>query len=158
VELGVVIGQRCKRVPEEKAMDVVVGYCIALDLTARDLQTAAKDKGLPWSVPKGYDHFTPVGQFIDKTAIPDPHNLELFCEVNGVQRQRGSTGEMIFKLPKLILICELAESACVCLLVRVPCFRLVERETKKRTPMGSSYLDTHTCTFLIWINVLQVQA
>ncbi|CAJ1429265.1 unnamed protein product [Effrenium voratum] len=102
VELGVVIGQRCKRVPEEKAMDVVVGYCIALDLTARDLQTAAKDKGLPWSVPKGYDHFTPVGQFIDKTAIPDPHNLELFCEVNGVQRQRGSTGEMIFKLPKLI--------------------------------------------------------
>ena len=112
--------------------------------------------GISGEVPQ--DHFTPVGQFIDKTAIPDPHNLELFCEVNGVQRQRGSTGEMIFKLPKLILIRELAESACVCLLLRVPCFRLVERETKKRTPMGSSYLDTHTCTFLIWIKVLQVQA
>eukprot|EP00913_Durusdinium_trenchii_P016902 g15890.t1 len=84
VELGIVIGKRCKRVPEAAAMEVISGYCVALDLTARDLQTAAKDRGLPWS------------------EVPDPTNLELFCEVNGQQRQRGHTGDMIFKPPQLI--------------------------------------------------------
>ncbi|CAE7798107.1 DNAH7, partial [Symbiodinium necroappetens] len=54
VELGIVIGQKCKRVKESEALGVVAGYCLALDLTARDLQLAAKEKGMPWSVPKGY--------------------------------------------------------------------------------------------------------
>eukprot|EP00434_Breviolum_minutum_P010844 symbB.v1.2.009560.t1/scaffold598.1/size183230/2 len=103
VELGVVIGQRCKRVPEAKAMEVVAGYTVALDLTARDLQSAAKERGLPWSVPKGYDHFTPVGSFIDKSKISDPSTLELFCEVNGVERQKGHTKDMIFHVPRLIM-------------------------------------------------------
>lgn len=103
VELGIVIGQRCKRVPESRAMEVIAGYTVALDLTARDLQTSAKERGLPWSVPKGYDHFTPVGSFIDKAKVPEPHGVELFCSVNGTERQRGHTKDMIFQVPQLIV-------------------------------------------------------
>ncbi|CAE7232458.1 FAHD1 [Symbiodinium pilosum] len=102
VELGIVIGQKCKRVKESEALSVIAGYCLALDLTARDLQLAAKEKGMPWSVAKGYDHFTPVGAFVDKMHVLDPHNLELFCQVNGVERQRGNTKDMVFRIPSLI--------------------------------------------------------
>ena len=97
-------------------MQVIAGYCVALDLTARDLQTNAKDKGLPWCVPKGYDHFTPVGCFLEKGKVPEPHGIELYCLVNGVQRQRGSTADMIFQLPQLVAeIRRSFWSACGCL-------------------------------------------
>mmetsp|Transcript_51068 Transcript_51068/g.95638 ORF Transcript_51068/g.95638 Transcript_51068/m.95638 type:complete len:230 (+) Transcript_51068:53-742(+) len=102
VELGVVIGERCKRVREADATKVIAGYCVALDLTARDLQKNAKDQGMPWCVPKGYDHFTPIGKFIDKGLVPDPQALELFCYVNGGERQRGFTKDMVFTIPALV--------------------------------------------------------
>ena len=52
IELGVVIGRQCKRVTEEEAMDYVGGYCLALDMTARDFQEEAKKKGHPWALAK----------------------------------------------------------------------------------------------------------
>ncbi|CAE7663903.1 FAHD1, partial [Symbiodinium necroappetens] len=48
------------------------------------------------------DHFTPVGGFIDKSLVKDPQNLELYCQVNGVERQRGNTKDMVFNIPSLI--------------------------------------------------------
>eukprot|EP00933_Yihiella_yeosuensis_P072898 TRINITY_DN81444_c0_g1_i1.p1 TRINITY_DN81444_c0_g1~~TRINITY_DN81444_c0_g1_i1.p1 ORF type:complete len:221 (-),score=46.83 TRINITY_DN81444_c0_g1_i1:20-649(-) len=102
VELGIVIGDRCKNVPESKALEVVAGYCVALDLTARDLQLAAKEGGLPWTVAKGYDHFTPVGKFIPKEKVKEPNNLNMFCHVNGVEKQRTNTSAMIYNVPFLI--------------------------------------------------------
>ena len=101
VELGVVIGKEGRDIPEESAMGHVGGYALALDMTARDLQSAAKKKGHPWSVAKGFDTFCPVSKFIEKESI----NLDattLWLKVDGTLRQNGSTRDMIFPVPFLI--------------------------------------------------------
>ncbi|CAK8563709.1 unnamed protein product [Lathyrus sativus] len=102
VELAVVIGKKARDVPESSAMDYVAGYALALDMTARDLQSAAKSAGLPWTVSKGQDTFTPISPILPKTSVPNPDDLELWIKVDGEIRQKGSTKDMIFKLPFLI--------------------------------------------------------
>ncbi len=102
VELGVVIGKRTKAVNEDEAMDSVEGYVLLLDMTARDVQLKAKEKGLPWSVAKGYDTFCPLSDMVTKEAIPDPYDVSLWLKVNGETRQDSNTSLMIFKLPTLI--------------------------------------------------------
>ncbi|KAL5785180.1 hypothetical protein ACOSQ2_007572 [Xanthoceras sorbifolium] len=102
VELAVVIGQKARDVPETTAMDYVGGYALGLDMTAREIQSAAKSAGLPWTVAKGQDTFTPISSVLPKSAVPDPDNLELWLKVDGEIRQKGSTRDMIFKIPYLI--------------------------------------------------------
>lgn len=102
VELAVVIGQKARDVPETTAMDYVGGYAVALDMTAREIQSSAKSAGLPWTVAKGQDTFTPISSVLPKSAVPDPDNLELWLKVDGEIRQKGSTKDMIFKIPYLI--------------------------------------------------------
>ncbi|KAL7080910.1 hypothetical protein ACP275_14G007700 [Erythranthe tilingii] len=102
VELAVVIGQRARDVPEANAMDYVGGYALALDMTAREIQSTAKSAGLPWSVAKGQDTFTPISSIVPTSMLPDPHNVELWLKVDGELRQKGSTSDMIFKIPFLI--------------------------------------------------------
>lgn len=102
VELAVVIAKKARDVSESSAMDYVAGYALALDMTARDLQSAAKSAGLPWSLAKGQDTFTPISPILPKTAVPNPDDLELWLKVDEEIRQKGSTKDMIFKLPFLI--------------------------------------------------------
>lgn len=102
VELAVVIGKKARDVPESSAMDYVAGYALALDMTARDLQAAAKSAGLPWSIAKGQDTFTPISSILPKSSVPNPDDLELWIKVDEEIRQKGSTKDMIFKLPFLI--------------------------------------------------------
>jgi len=71
-------------------------------MTARNLQDKVKKQGLPWSAAKGFDTFTPIGSMIPKTAVQDPHNLKLSLTINGITKQSGSTGDMIFPIPRLI--------------------------------------------------------
>ncbi|WP_048150471.1 fumarylacetoacetate hydrolase family protein [Palaeococcus ferrophilus] len=102
VELAVIIGERAKRVPAEKAMDYVLGYTILLDITARDLQWEAKKKGLPWTIAKGFDTFAPVGpRVVDKRELKID-DLEIGLKVNGEVKQLARTSEMIFKVPDII--------------------------------------------------------
>ncbi len=102
VELAVIIGKRAKRVPAEKAMDHVLGYTILLDITARDLQAEAREKGLPWSLSKGFDTFAPVGpRVVDRREL-DISNLEIGLKVNGELRQLGCTSQMVFTVPEII--------------------------------------------------------
>jgi len=102
VELAVIIGRRAKRVPAEKAMDYVLGYTILLDITARDLQTEARKKGLPWALSKGFDTFAPVGpRIVDRREL-NIEDLEIGLKVNGKLRQLGRTSGMVFKVPELI--------------------------------------------------------
>ncbi|KAK4388431.1 putative acylpyruvase FAHD2, mitochondrial [Sesamum angolense] len=82
VELAVVIGQRARDVPEAKAMDYVGGYALALDMTAREIQSTAKVFHGPWL----------------RAKIPSPQSVLLLME----KRQKGSTSDMIFKIPFLI--------------------------------------------------------
>ncbi|QDA30439.1 fumarylacetoacetate hydrolase family protein [Thermococcus indicus] len=102
VELAVIIGKRARRVPREKAFDYVLGYTILLDITARDLQAEARERGLPWSLAKGFDTFAPVGpRTVDRREL-DIADLEIGLRVNGELRQLGRTSEMVFKVPELI--------------------------------------------------------
>ncbi|CAN6322070.1 unnamed protein product [Urochloa humidicola] len=102
VELAVVISRRGRDVPEASAMDFVGGYALALDMTARDLQSAAKSAGLPWTLAKGQDTFTPISAVIPKSAVTNPDDLELWLKVDDELRQKGSTNDMLFKIPFLI--------------------------------------------------------
>ena len=101
VELGIVIGKDGKNIPEDSAMSHVGGYVLALDMTARNLQSEAKKKGHPWSVAKGYDTLCPVSQMIskEKIALPD---TRLWLRVDGDLKQSGSTRDMVFSVPYLI--------------------------------------------------------
>ncbi|KAL5539923.1 hypothetical protein UlMin_043062 [Ulmus minor] len=102
VELAVVMGRKARDVPEASAMDYVAGYALALDMTAREIQASAKSAGLPWTIAKGQDTFTPISYAIAKESVPDPDNLELWLKVDDEIRQKGSTKDMIFKLPYLV--------------------------------------------------------
>ncbi len=102
VELGVVIGENCKNVSEDNAMKYIAGYALTIDMTARDIQTEARQNGMPWSEAKGFDTFMPISTFIPKSQIKDPHDIELWLKVDGELRQKDSTNLMIFSIPNLI--------------------------------------------------------
>ncbi len=95
VELAVLVGRTLRRASAERALDAVAGYGVALDMTARDLQAAAKRAGLPWTVSKGLDTFCPVSAIAPAERVPDPQAITLTLAVNGAERQRGSTRNMI---------------------------------------------------------------
>lgn len=102
VELGLVIGKTAKSVPESEAMNYIGGYCLALDMTARDFQDFAKKNGQPWTLAKGFDTSCPVSDFIDKSKLSDPSNLQIWLKVNGQKKQDGNTKDMIFSLQYLV--------------------------------------------------------
>lgn len=84
-------------------MEHVGGYFLALDLTDRDFQKVAKQKGFPWTLAKGQDKFCPVSDFIPLNI--DPYKVELHLRVNGQSRQKDITGNMHFKIDDLISYC-----------------------------------------------------
>jgi len=102
VELGLVIGQRGRDISQANAEAHIAGYALAVDMTARNLQQQVKKQGLPWSAAKGFDTFTPIGSFIPKSDIADPHNLSISLKINGQLKQDGKTSDMIFRIPRLI--------------------------------------------------------
>lgn len=66
------------------------------------LQKSSIAKGLPWTLAKGFDGACPIGKFIAKDCIRDPHDVQLVARINGVTTQNDSTSRMIFKIPQLI--------------------------------------------------------
>ena len=102
VELGVVIGERCKNVIQKEALDYVLGYLVALDITARDIQSEAKKKGFPWDIAKGFDTFAPISDVVLKEDVPDPNNLDISLKVNGKTRQNSNTSNMIYSVERII--------------------------------------------------------
>ena len=65
-------------------------------------QSNAKAKSLPWALSKGLKTFLPLSNFIPSSLLPDPHNVTLHLEVNGVQKQGDSTNLMLFDIPRLL--------------------------------------------------------
>lgn len=102
VELAVVVGRRARRVAPERALAHVLGYAVLLDVTARDLQERARRAGLPWAEAKGFDTFAPVSEVAPAAEVGDPHRLELALRVNGEERQRGSTAQMLVRVPEFL--------------------------------------------------------
>jgi 2-keto-4-pentenoate hydratase/2-oxohepta-3-ene-1,7-dioic acid hydratase in catechol pathway len=95
-ELAVVIGRICRDVPAEKAADVVFGYTVGNDVTARDLQR----KDVQFTRGKGFDSFCPLGPWVETEL--DVSDLRVQTFLNGDVKQDGRTSDMIFDVPALI--------------------------------------------------------
>jgi 2-keto-4-pentenoate hydratase/2-oxohepta-3-ene-1,7-dioic acid hydratase in catechol pathway len=100
-ELAVVIGRRCKNVSRDRALEHVLGYTCANDVSARDWQ--GKWGTSQWSRGKSFDTFAPMGPCLVTTdEIPNPNALALKLDVNGEVLQDWNTDDMIFDVPRLI--------------------------------------------------------
>jgi len=100
VELGVVISKTCRYVDRADALDHVAGYVLVNDVSERFNQ---KQRGTQWSKGKGHDTFCPVGPWLmTADELPDPQNLGMSLDVNGVRMQTGNTKTMIFAVDELI--------------------------------------------------------
>jgi 2-keto-4-pentenoate hydratase/2-oxohepta-3-ene-1,7-dioic acid hydratase in catechol pathway len=95
-ELAIVIGRICKEVPASKAKDVIYGYTLANDVTARDLQK----KDGQWSRAKGFDTFCPLGPWIETEFVPGDQKIT--STLNGEVKQSSMLSEMIFKVPQIV--------------------------------------------------------
>ncbi len=104
VELVVALGHDAPpgALDRESAMPLVFGYGIGLDLTRRDLQAAAKAKGLPWDTGKAFDHSAPVSALLPAALIGDLANLELALQVNGSMRQRALLQDMVWDVADIL--------------------------------------------------------
>ncbi len=104
-ELAVVIGRTARRVLERDALEYVLGYTCANDVTARDLQRGDRQ----WVRGKSLDTFCPLGPvLVTADEIPDPQALAISCTVSGERLQEASTGDMIFGAASLIAFCSRA--------------------------------------------------
>jgi 2-keto-4-pentenoate hydratase/2-oxohepta-3-ene-1,7-dioic acid hydratase in catechol pathway len=98
-ELAVVIGRRAWRIDESSAMDHVLGYACANDLSARAFQFADGQ----WQRGKSCEGFCPLGPFIATTdEIPDPHVLRIQLRLNGETVQDSNTNQLIFRVPQIV--------------------------------------------------------
>ena len=95
-ELAIVINRICREVPKERYRDVIFGYTLANDVTARDIQ---KIDG-QWTRAKGFDTFCPLGPWIDTEF--EPKDQVLRCSVDGVTKQESQLSQMFFKVPEII--------------------------------------------------------
>lgn len=104
VELVVALGQDAPPgvLAVDAALALVFGYGVGLDLTRRDLQAAAKAKGLPWDTAKGFDHSAPVGPLLPRTEAGDLGSAALWLEVNGQRRQQSTLDRMIWSVPEIL--------------------------------------------------------
>ena len=95
-ELAIVIGRICKDVPRERVNDVIFGYTVANDVTARDLQK----KDGQWSRAKGFDTFCPLGPWIDTDFIPGTQRIT--ASVNNKSKQDARLNQMIFGVAEIV--------------------------------------------------------
>jgi 2-keto-4-pentenoate hydratase/2-oxohepta-3-ene-1,7-dioic acid hydratase in catechol pathway len=98
VELAVIIGTNASHVKRENALKHVFGYSIMVDVSARDNRRAGQ-----WIFSKGMDTYAPFGPcIVTADEIPDPQTLDLWLTINGVEKQRSNTANMLFKVDELI--------------------------------------------------------
>ncbi len=104
VELVVAIGRDAPvgELPVGIAGSLVLAYGVGLDLTRRDLQAAAKAKGGPWDIAKGFDHSAPVSALVPAAEVGDLAALNLSLEVNGEVRQQALLDQMIWNVPEIL--------------------------------------------------------
>ena len=95
-EIGVVVGRTLTRASEADAGKAIKSIVAVNDVTARDLQKTDSQ----WTRAKGFDTFLPLGE--ESSKLPDLDSLIVVTRVNGVERQRGKSSEMVFSIPSLL--------------------------------------------------------
>jgi len=104
IELTVAIGKGGTDIPVEQALDHVFGYAASIDLTRRDLQFAARDKGRPWDWGKAFDNSAPIAPIHRVAEVGHPSRGRIWLSVDGDIRQDGDLDELIWPVPDVISI------------------------------------------------------
>ncbi len=102
VELVVALAKGGSDIPAEKALDHVFGYAVGIDLTRRDLQSQAKEKGRPWDMSKGFDQSGPLSALLPAAASGHPRSGRIWLKVNGAIKQDGDLGQMTWNVAEII--------------------------------------------------------
>lgn len=100
VELGVIIGTKCKYVSEAEALNYVAGYCVSNDVSERAFQT---ERAGQWTKGKSCDNFGQIGPYlVTRDEVADPQNLAMWLTVNGKKMQDGSTRTMVYGVAHVV--------------------------------------------------------
>ena len=102
IELVVALGRGGRDVEIDHVLELVFGYAVGNDLTRRDLQAAAREKGHPWDLSKGCDQSAPVTAIVPVAQCGHPTTGRIWLEVNDVPRQHGDIADMIWSVPEII--------------------------------------------------------
>ena len=102
IELVVALAEGGANIPVEKALAHVFGYAIGIDLTRRDLQAAAKEKGRPWDMAKGFDQSGPISAIVPAATSGHPEKGRIWLSVNDVLKQDGDLAEMTWNVAEII--------------------------------------------------------
>jgi fumarylpyruvate hydrolase len=102
IELVVAIGEGGANIPVANALAHVYGYAVGNDLTRRDLQQAAKEKGRPWDTAKAFDRAAPITAIHPVSDVGHPAKGAIWLKVNGEMRQQGDLSELIWSVPEII--------------------------------------------------------
>lgn len=95
VELVIAIGKGGKNIAAADAAQHIFGYAVGMDMTRRDLQNDMKKQGRPWCIGKGFDHSAPIGPITPVEQAGDAAHAGLWLHLNGQERQRSNTSQLI---------------------------------------------------------------
>jgi len=104
VELVVALQQGGRDVPVDRALDLVYGYTVGIDLTRRDLQRQAKEARRPWAAAKGFDQSAPVAALRPASRIGHPDQGRIWLSVDGELRQDGDLSHMMWNVAQIIAV------------------------------------------------------
>lgn len=102
IELVVALGAGGRDVPAERALDLVHGYAVGLDMTRRDMQAVAKKAGRPWDMAKGFDESAPCSAVRPAAEIGHPEAGAIWLDINGERRQQGDLAQQIWTVPEAL--------------------------------------------------------
>ncbi len=109
IELVIAIGKEGSDVAEGEALDLVYGYAVGIDLTRRDLQLAARDKGRPWDWGKAFDNSAPCTSIHKTEECGHIGSGQIWLAVNGETKQDADISDLIWSVPEIISICSKAQ-------------------------------------------------
>lgn len=104
IEMVLALGSGGSDIPQDQALKHIFGYAVGNDLTRRDLQYAARDKGRPWDAGKAFDNSAPIGAIHPVTEVGHIDRGRIWLKVNGETRQDADVGTLIWKIPELIAL------------------------------------------------------
>ena len=102
VELVVAIGAEAAAITADRALEVVFGYAVGLDMTRRDLQAEAKKAGRPWDMAKGFDHSAPCGAITRAADLGAMNQGAIWVRVDDAVKQSSDLSQMIWSVPEII--------------------------------------------------------
>ena len=102
IEMVVALKSGGDNIPANKALDIVYGYGVSLDMTRRDLQGQMKKLGRPWEIGKAFEHSAPCTELVPAEDIGHPNAGAVWLKINGETRQEGDLNQLIWKIPDMI--------------------------------------------------------